>query len=101
MESTAARRSLTVSNGSAAMFASHSGMHSRRRRGQSGVIVAYHEKKGAAELMRFELGLRVEPHEETLQVVAILQQLPPAEHLHQWEKLHAGGTDSMWGGRGV
>ena len=49
--------------------------------------------------MGFELGDRVEALHESLQIVAILLELPPAIHLHERQELHAGGADRMGGWR--
>lgn len=67
---------------------------------QSGVIVAQHFQQRAPQIVSPQCSLGVEAKHERSQVAAILLQLPLAKHFHQWEELHASGTQRTAGRMG-
>ena len=67
---------------------------------QSDVVVAQHLEHGAPQIVSLQGSLGVKAHHECSQVAAILLQLPPAIHFHQWEELHASGMQRMVGRMG-
>lgn len=64
-----------------------------RKRQQPILLVSDHTQQRPPQVMGFELGDRGEALHESLQIAAILLELPPTVHLHERQELHAGGTD--------